>query len=352
MEKQIVLVNKTLVEHTLDPIEYFRDLDFDEEQIQRLFQKFPSLKSVRFQHPLNEKLLFLSEKGMHREGMVRFFANVLSVYPEFMELDLASEIRPIFDFFQSKGFEDDAVLMMMIRYPHLMGYHVNAIQKKHDFLSEMDFTEPEIKKLLVSFPQIFGVSLEHNIQPMITYLTQEIDLSQNDLKKVFMKCPPLFGTRISAVRTKLDFLIQSGFDLKTIRALTKRFPLFLRSSLKDNIQPIIELLLEYCTKQTVCEIFYKCPQCLCCSYDREILPKFHFFVQMGYDEVDLRILLEQFPEALCYSLEDEIMPTVEKSIELGLSLLQTRITFAREPEIFRQTMLKVTRDLKRQNQSA
>ena len=326
---------------------YLRGLGLTENHCAALENRFPLLRRVSFRQPLSAKIAFLSDKGMNRRGMRRFFANVLQIYPEFLDLDVETDMQPVFSYLATLGLTDEEILVMTIQYPHLMGYGVEEVfRKKVDFLRETLVDDPQdIAQMIFSFPQYFGVSLENNISPVVTYFMEEIDLDKAALRKVFSKCPQIFGLRLDATRAKLDFLIEMGFDLFTIRALIKRFPAFLRASLSHHIHPTLCILLEYGTRYIVRKIFYKCPQCLCLSYDEEILPKFRFFVEMGYDNYDLKVLLEQFPEVLCYSLEDEIMPTVEKSLDIGVPFVETRITFARHPELFRQSIAKVTDDI-------
>ena len=325
---------------------YLKGLGLTEHHCQALEDRFPLLRRISFQQPLAAKIAFLSDKGMNRRGMRRFFANVLQICPDFLDLDVEIDMQPVFSYLASLGLTDEEILVMTIQYPHLMGYDVEEVfRKKVDFLRQTFVDDAQgIAQIVFSFPQYFGVSLENNICPVVTYFMQEIDLDKADLRKVFSKCPQLLGLRLDAMRVKLDFLIEMGFDMFTIRALIKRFPAFLRASMRHHLHPTLNILLEHAPMEVVRKIFYKCPQCLCLSYDEEILPKFRFFVEMGYDNYDLKVLLEQFPEILCYSLEDEIMPTIERSIEIGLTLTMTRITFAREPELFRQSIAKVTRD--------
>ena len=329
---------------------YLKSLGFGEQKRERLLSRYPGLKRVSFDRPLSPKLEFLSQRGMSRAGMTRFFADVLHVYPEFLDLDLETEIVPVFGCLSELGLSDEEVLVMVARYPHLVGFDVEGtIRDKVAFLRDLfPGDDGSVARIALSFPQLFGVSLDGNLRPVATYLAQEMGLDEEGVRKTFSRCPQLFGVRLSAARAKLDFMIQCGFDIIVVRALVKRFPAFLRASLQDDLRPTMEILLEYGTKESIAALFYRCPQCLCLSYENEILPKFRFLCELGYDPFDLGLLLEQFPELLCHSLEDEIMPAVQKSVDVGLSLLETRITFAREPEMFRETIAKVARDERRE----
>eukprot|EP00210_Caulerpa_lentillifera_P002934 g2801.t1 len=287
----------TIAERTLDHRAWFKESGFSEEDYNTLITRYPRLNEVHLDEPITAKLSFLSEKGMNQQGVVRFFDHVLKQFPEFLEFSLENDIEPNFTYLSSLGFSDNRILIMMIKFPQLLSYDIqSSYSTKIAFLEKLGFTRGEVLDLIFHFPQIVEVSLTNNIDPLVTYLLQELDFESHEVCKIIRKSPELLGVRLSAVRVKLEYLIDSGYELKCVKSLLKRFPVFLRGSLNRDIQPILELLMEYSSIKTVQKIFHKCPQLLCRSYELDIHPKFHFFVELGYDPVDLRILLEQFPE--------------------------------------------------------
>jgi len=337
--------SSAIEERIVDHRAWFKERGFNDEEYEILLGKYPRLKEVHLDQPITAKLSFLSEKGMNQQGIIRFFDNVLKQYPEFLEFSLEDDIEPNFSHLSSLGLSNEEVLIMVIKFPQILSYDIRSnYSRKIQYLMELGFTYAELLNIIFHFPQLVEVSLENNIDPLVTYLIQELDLEPPEVQKIIRKSPEILGVRLGAIRAKLEYLIETGFDLKVVKALLKRFPVFLRGSLERDLQPMLELLLDYSSLETVHRIFIKCPQLLCKSYEMEIHPKILFLVELGYDPVDLKVMLEKFPEILCYSLEHEIMPAVQKSIEIGLTMMQTRITFARNPELFRQTIQKVRRD--------
>ena len=62
-----------------------------------------------------------------------------------------------------------------------------------DFLkARLSLSTSELKKMVLTFPQVFGLNVENNLEPKLPYLEKRLSLSTVDLKMV-LSLPAVFS---------------------------------------------------------------------------------------------------------------------------------------------------------------
>lgn len=70
-------------------------------------------------------------------------------------------------------------------YPPILWLSNDTIELKVQFLvREFELDDDELREILVTYPQILGLSLENNLQPKVDYFT--LELSRQHFKEMVM----------------------------------------------------------------------------------------------------------------------------------------------------------------------
>ena len=167
--------------------------------------------------------------------------------------------------------------------------------------SSLDLSDAELKKMVLTFPQMLSLSVEDNMAPKLDWLQKRLDLGDAQLRKLVVKQPPLLGYSVEDnMAPKLDWL-QTRLDLDDagLRKTVLQLPAVLGSSVEDNLAPKLDFLA------------------------REI----------GLSRAELRDWVVKNPSILGYSLVNRYRPRLEACRAAGVDVRRV-LSYAKESDEF------------------
>ena len=140
----------------------------------------------------------------------------------------------LYELFKSLGYSDNDYAAIrtsfgveLIRDESL----IKKVNQVYNFLLEYGINNEEIRKMVLLFPSILGVSLE-NMQNKINFLIK-LNYSKKDIIDMIKKFPMLFGLSIENIQGKLDYLISLGYEKEEVLLMIKKHPMIYDLSLSN-----------------------------------------------------------------------------------------------------------------------
>ena len=247
-------------------LSYLKRLGISDTECEQLLFKFPNLQKVTLKQPLTEKLQFLSEKGMNRQGMIRFFANVLGVYPEFL-----------------------------------------------------------LCNVLMHMPPILTLSMEAHLKPRMAYYRECLLFSQNEMLKIFEECPEFLQYSIvKDIRFRVQYFERMGMTLEELTKLViLQCPQVLGSTYHKELRPMLEYFRSVTSTKCVHDCLCCFPHLMLLSVESQLKPFVHYFqeeLQMGRRLFSQ--MLQMHPRILTADVERDVRPKIDLLRKLGLDQLQ------------------------------
>lgn len=126
---------------------------------------------------------------------------MVTISPIILTLNVDTNLRPTVRFLQSLGSDSwEGWRRMMVRYPQLLTYLVeNVLKPKLEFLETtlLDLQiHGSLQRIVSHFPPIFWLS-QDLLQHKVNYLSQKVDLTADELKGVILTFPQILGLSVS-----------------------------------------------------------------------------------------------------------------------------------------------------------
>ncbi|XP_014498445.1 transcription termination factor MTEF1, chloroplastic isoform X1 [Vigna radiata var. radiata] len=217
-------------------------------------------------------------------------------------------------------------------HPMLITTSLTDIKSTVEYITSMDFTATEFRRMVGMCPEILTTNVS-DIIPVFTFLHDEVHVHCSDIKRVINRRPRLLVCSVSKrLRPTLYFLQSIG-----IEEVNKHTDL-LSCSVEEKFMPRVDYFENIgFSRRDATLMFRRFPQLFCYSIKNNLEPKYSYFVvEMGRD---LKELIE-FPQYFSFSLENRIKPRHKKCVEMGLCfplpvLLKTKeVKFQSRLEVF------------------
>lgn len=231
---------------------FFRDeMSMSEEQVRRMIVKRPGILSYRRENVKKTAHFFVHEVGLSTEE----FASMMEVSRgNALTHSVDRRLRPVLDFFRDE-IGCSKFKWIARRYPQIFSHGVDEVlrpraQFLHDrldlkrrsdvsqiaskfppifwlseenLLSKIDFLrtamalkEDEMRDLLVTYPQILGLSLEGNLIPTVAFLLDEdgAGLTREQLNYFVLYQPALVAYSLAnRIRPRIERMSACGISL-------------------------------------------------------------------------------------------------------------------------------------------
>ncbi|WCJ27584.1 Transcription termination factor MTERF8 chloroplastic [Euphorbia peplus] len=223
--------------------------------------------------------------------------------PTILHFDLDLQLIPRVEFLMELSARDEQATGCVLRkLPAILSYSVEHTKDHVDFLrSFAGFTDPQIFKIFLVFPNVISASKERKLLPRIELLKQ-CGLNSDEIFKLLSKAPLFLGLSFKDnIEHKLVILVKIGYRHKT-KDLAMALGAVTRTSC-ENLQKVIGLFFSY---GLCCEdirfMSKKHPQILQYTY-ASLEEKMDYLIEgMGREIGELLA----FPAFLGYKLDDRI----------------------------------------------
>ena len=182
--------------------------------------------------------------------------------------------------------------------------------------SSLDLSDAELKKMVLTFPQMLSLSVEDNMAPKLDWLQKRLDLGDAQLRTLVMRFPKLLGySVVDNFSPRLDWL-QRRLDLDDagLRKMVLRKPQALAYSVEDKMVPTLDWLqLRLDLNETeLKQVIVTFPSLFGFSVEGNMEPKLGFFEEeLGLSPSEVRASIVSAPARLGYSLKTRYRPRLE-----------------------------------------
>ncbi|KAL7481393.1 hypothetical protein ACHAW6_007073 [Cyclotella cf. meneghiniana] len=174
-----------------------------------LVQSYPSVLTYSINKRLRPHVVFLqNEIGGGKDNWTAW-RKVLCSYPQFFSHSLEKTLIPKVNFLCNNTgsllcLKRSELTQVVAKFPPTLWLSEDNLKKKFDFLTNsLDLSVRELREIIVTYPQLLGLSLEQNLRPKMAFLlasnAQDADrfgyggLSPRELKGFVLYQPALLA---------------------------------------------------------------------------------------------------------------------------------------------------------------
>lgn len=229
---------------------FFRDeLELSSTEFASLLSAYPSVLMHSIDKRLRPTVKFLQDECGGGKDNWASWKRVIHSYPNIFSHSIEKTLRPKVNFLCNQEGEKSLRLnrselsQVVAKFPPTLWLSEENLQSKLDFLTEsLDLTRTELRAIIVSYPQICGLSLQDNLMPKMNFF---LDASIWDAD------PPVLPGDINC-----------GMSKSQLKEFVLYQPPLLAYSLENRIKPRISLM------QGKNIFFYYCPKNLMSYTDK------------------------------------------------------------------------------------
>ena len=268
---------------------YANEEDDGIDRIRQLLVATPKLLLAAVDTGLMPRMKFLhNEIQFSREELQRLYEKNPKLFLYSLDGNLREKI--VFFFILQLRMETKDVRKILLSYPQVMDYNLeNHMKPIAEYcMTELKFSGDEFGSIILKFPRLFTYSL-FRIKHVIGYLRYELELEPRQAKRVIFQAPQILGLGEDNVKEKLD-LIRNRLDLSS---------------------------------NELGFVFSKMPTLICLGTNTTLVPKLDYLGDKLSDENHpnnqlLKETIIKQPTLLGYSLEGRIKPRMERLIAAGV----------------------------------
>uniref|UniRef100_A0A0D9VHY6 Transcription termination factor MTERF5, chloroplastic n=1 Tax=Leersia perrieri TaxID=77586 RepID=A0A0D9VHY6_9ORYZ len=274
---------------------YLLDLGMEHEEIKNVVRKFPAFAYYNVDRKIKPLVALLLELGVPRSSI----PGIIKKRPQLCGISMSDNLKPMMTYLENIGVNKDQWSKVLSRFPALLTYSRQKVETTVSFLTELGVPKENVGKILTRCPHIMSYSVSDNLRPTAEYF-QSIGA---DAASLIQKSPQAFGLNIEAkLKPITEFFLERDFSIEEIGIMVNRFGIIHTLSMEDNL-----------------------------------LPKYEYFLTMGYPRNEL----VKFPQYFGYSLEQRIKPRYARMIDCGVRLILNQllsVTDSRFEDILQKRM--------------
>ena len=209
------------------------------DQAKKLIQKSPSMLTYTSTNIEQTTDFFLSECGLSKDE----YTKMLMTYPACLGLSIENTLRPAIDFFRDE-IGSNKWKWIVVRYPQIFR-NAQVLKPRAKFMYEKLNLKrwADLSQIASKYPPLFWLK-EENVVPKMEFLQQTLELSAGELRDILVTYPQLLGLSLEGnLRPTVQFFLSDdGADL-TVSQLgyfVSYQPALLAYSLEKRIRPRID----------------------------------------------------------------------------------------------------------------
>lgn len=211
----------------------------DHSQMRKMIISRPQLLSYKLQNIKSTTSYFCDDLGLSSDE----FASLLQAYPSVLMYSIDARLRPTVDFLQHEcgGGETTSWKRVIVTYPNVFSHSLEkTLLPKVDYLcnkmseKSLGLKRSELSQVVAKFPPTLWLS-ESNLQSKLDFISESLDLTDRDLRTIVVSYPQILGLSLERnLRPKIEFFLQP--DDERSRSFTQEIPIncgLTKSQLKE-----------------------------------------------------------------------------------------------------------------------
>ncbi|XP_031254718.1 transcription termination factor MTERF5, chloroplastic-like isoform X4 [Pistacia vera] len=229
----------------------------------------------------------------------------------------AADPCPQHSYLLELGMDLEQIKLATRRCPSFANYSLERkIKPLVEFLLDLGVAKSEIPKILVQRPHLCGHCISGKIIPMMLYL-EDMGVDKKQWAKVIFRSPGLLSHSMQKVQAVVNFLLELGLSGDSIGKVLTRFPRIVCYSVEDNLRPTAEYLKRLGVNVAI--VVHRFPAILCCSIEGHLKLVTKFFYERGFRVEEVSYMVSRFPNLCGLSLTESLIPKWEFFLTMGYS---------------------------------
>ena len=219
------------------------------------------------------------------------------------------------------------------KFPRIWGVSIEAnLKPTVSWLEGVGLSRKQVAKVVAGFPAVLGCSIDGNLKPTVAWL-EDVGLSRVQVAKVVAGCPQVLGCNINGnLKPTVAWLECVGLSRNQVAKVIAVFPAVLAYSIDGNLKPTVAWLEGVgLSQEQVAKAVARHPQVLGCSIDGNLKPTVVWLEGVGLSRTQVAKVVAGFPAVLGYSIDGKLKPTVAWLEDVGLSRKQVAKVIAGQP---------------------
>jgi len=211
-----------------------------EDQANKLLDKRPQLLRYSETKMIKTTDFFFFEIGLSKEEYIK----MISLYPNVFMYSVDKRLRPTVAFFRDE-IGSSKWKWIACRYPQIFSHSVDiTLRPRASFMIESLGLErrADLAHIASKFPPVFWLP-ECNILSKMAYLKEALELSTSELRNVLVTFPQVLGLSLEKnLQPTIEFLLSEDgaeLDVKYLKYFVLYQPALLAYSLDNRIRPRI-----------------------------------------------------------------------------------------------------------------
>jgi hypothetical protein len=260
---------------------------------------------------------------------------MIRLFPQLENAEEMSNARPNMDFLVARlGLRHDKehwdLRKMILSSPQVLGYSIDDNMEPKLLYLEKRFAldADDLRKMIILLPQVLGYSIDDNMEPKLAYFERRFVLTPDELRTMIMRIPLLFGLSIDDnLEPKLAYLeTRLSLTPEEVRSMILKNPVLLSFNIVDNLDPKLQYLeTRFSLSPTEARslllrrVFFFAGA----DIDKNLEPTISFFESILGAEV--LPLLVKHPVLLNYSLANRLIPRSDRMVKAGMAFDQLHV---------------------------
>lgn len=284
-------------------VEYLISIGLPEDDVAIVFRERPQALNAK-----TEDVIFSMECLLEAQVLPEDFARILSRAPDLFSPNSKEHLKSRLHFFKQVGLYGGSLGKGIARRPNLVHFDLEAMKQAYNYLSE--FMPPnDVSKLVCRFAEVLVIDPKRKMEPMVNHLLR-LGVKPSNLGKVLLRRPQLLGYTITGLEPTIQYLRELGVTEKMLGRVISISPQVLTLNCEEKLKPAVEYLKSIGLQDSkdMERLLVRNAQLLCCSIEKNIAPKFNFFLGIGLKREDVIKILVLFPSMFGQSIELSLEP--------------------------------------------
>ena len=296
------------------------EIGLPESKVKALALETPAVFSLDVDAQLRPRIDDLRALGVPVEKI----AKLLAAVPDLLGSQGWEKRQEAIRFLNGLGIEPERVGPCLVRHPRVLDLSVEAMAAVVEFLVGAGrIPRSKLSKIVEAMPSVLGHSVDLNLRPKVTFLTEDVGISHERMAAVLTKFPQVLGLSVECnLRPTVRYLIKDlGVAQEDLSRILSSMPQLLGLSVEGNLKVKVRYLVADLgiPEEQLADVIVKCPSLLSLSVEKNLQPKVRFLIEeAGFSREDVI----RAPNVLAYSIDrmrKRHRFLTEKGLKLGLA---------------------------------
>jgi len=213
---------------------------------------------------------------------------------------------------------------IIMRNPRVLMYSVERNLREKIisfFIMRLRMSPEQVRKMLISYPQILDYNLHDHMMPIAEYFTSDLGFSPTELRTILLKFPRLMTHSMLKIKHLIGYLrFELGMDAPQVKRVIFQAPQCIGLNTDSSLKGKVVFLGDTfdLSNEELRKVIFGMPTLIICGIESNLKPKAAFLLkEFGNDRSLLRDAILTQPTLLGYSLEKRIKPRMERIRSIG-----------------------------------